>query len=250
MSRSGFYYKGVAESSGDLLLKRLIDEEYTKHPFYGSRKLAVFLQSVGHPINRKHVQRLMREMGLEVIYPKPRTSIVNPEHRVYPYLLKGLKIVRCNQVWSIDITYIRLKRGFVYLVAVIDWFSRYVLSWGVSNTMDVCFCLEALEKALIRGTPDIFNSDQGSQFTSLVFTDRLKAGNILISMDSVGRALDNIFVERLWRSVKYEEVYLRDYETMTEAIQGLGRYFQFYNEERFHQSLNYKTPKAIHIFGR
>lgn len=225
---------------------RLIDEEYTRHPFYGSRRMMAFLERQGYEVNRKRVQRLMALLGLEAIYPKPRISQGHPEHHKYPYLLKGVSIDRPDHVWSTDITYIRMDRGFVYLVAVIDWFSRYVLSWQLSNSLDVGFCLEALDGALRIGQPAIFNSDQGCQFTSMDFTDRLKAQGILISMDGKGRALDNIFVERLWRTVKYEEVYLKDYRTVQEARDGLSDYFAFYNTERPHQALDYRTPKEVY----
>jgi putative transposase len=205
---------------------RLLAEQYTRTPFYGVRRMTVWLRQQGYPVNPKRVARLLHTMGLETIYPKPRMSQPHPAHRVYPYLLRGVPITRVNQVWSTDITYIRLQAGFVYLVAVIDWFSRYVLSWAVSITMDVGFCVEALEQALGVATPHIFNSGQGAPFTSLEFTGRLAAAGIQISMDGRGRALDNIFVERLWRTVKYEEVYLKAYGTPREAIQGLEQFFQ------------------------
>lgn len=230
---------------------RLIDQQYTRRPFYGSPRMTVWLQSQGHPVNPKRVARLMRVMGLEAIYPKRKMSTAGAAgagHRVYPYLLRNVPIERINQVWSTDITYIRLRSGFIYLVAVIDWFSRYVLSWEVSNTMEVCFCLEALERALEGGRrPEVFNSDQGAQFTSRSFTGRLeREGGIAISMDGRGRALDNIFVERLWRSVKYEEVYLSDYQSVGAAVAGLAGYFAFYNQERPHQSLGYRTPAVVY----
>ena len=224
---------------------KLIDEQYTRTPFYGRRRMTAWLRSQGHRVNVKRVSRLMLLMGLEAIYPKPRLSRCNPEHRIYPYLLRGLLINKPNHVWCADITYIRLRRGFVYLMSVMDWFSRYVLSWSVSITMDAHFCLEALEDALGRGRPDIFNTDQGSQFTSNDFTRRLQRADIRISMDGRGRVFDNIFVERLWRSVKYEEVYLKDYQSVKEAVAGLRRYFQFYNKERPHQSLGYLSPETI-----
>ena len=226
---------------------RLLDEKYTDTPYYGIRRMTAWLQSEGYAVNRKRVARLMRKMGLETLYPKPRLTQLNPAHRIYPYLLRGVAITRVNQVWSTDITFIRLHSGFIYLVAVMDWFSRYVLSWAVSITMDVSFCLEALEQALVRATPDIFNSDQGSQFTSLEFTGRLQAAGIRISMDGRGRALDNVFVERLWRTVKQEEVYLKDYRTPREASQELGRFFVRYNERRQHQSLKYRTPAEVYF---
>lgn len=226
---------------------RLLDEQYTATPFYGVRRMTAWLRTQGYTVNLKRVSRLMRQMGLETIYPKPRLSAAHPDHRIYPYLLSGVPITRVNQVWSTDITFIRLQAGFVYLVAVMDWFSRYVLSWALSITIDVRFCLEALEQALRVSKPDVFNSDQGAQFTSVDFTRRLTQAGIRISMDGRGRALDNVFVERLWRSVKYEEVYLKDYGTPREAIQGLEAYFAFYNGERLHQSLNYQTPAAVYF---
>lgn len=226
---------------------RLLDEQYTATPFYGVRRMTAWLRTQGYTVNLKRVSRLMRQMALETIYPKPRLSAAHPDHRIYPYLLSGVPITRVNQVWSTDITFIRLQAGFVYLVAVMDWFSRYVLSWALSITMDVRFCLEALEQALRVSKPDVFNSDQGAQFTSVDFTRRLTQAGIRISMDGRGRALDNVFVERLWRSVKYEEVYLKDYGTPREAIQGLEAYFAFYNGERLHQSLNYQTPAAVYF---
>lgn len=228
---------------------RLLDEQYTRTPFYGVRRMTAWLRTQGYAVNRKRVRRLLRQMGLETIYSKPRTTQAHAEHRIYPYLLRGMPITRSNQVWSTDITYIRLHAGFVYLVAIMDWFSRYVLSWAVSITLDVGFCLEALDEALSVAKPDIFNSDQGSQFTSLDFTGRLAASGIRISMDGRGRALDNVFVERLWRSVKYEEVYLKDYETPRAAIQGLRQYFDFYNGQRLHQALDYQTPATVYFGG-
>jgi len=225
---------------------RVIDEQYTRIPFYGVRRLTAWLRKTGHPVNHKRVARLMNLMGLEAIYPKPRTSKGHPESKKYPYLLKGLEIVRPNQVWATDITYIRMKRGFIYLTAIMDWFSRYVLSWEISITLETEFCLVALDRALGTAKPDIFNSDQGSQFTSDDFTKRLKDHGIQISMDGRGRCFDNIFVERLWRSVKYEEVYLNDYREIREAKDRLGRYFEFYNNERLHQSLDYCTPGEMH----
>jgi putative transposase len=226
---------------------RLLDEQYTLTPYYGVRRMTAWLRSQGYAVNRKRVARLLRTLGVETIYPKPHTSQAHLAHRVYPYLLRDVPITRVNQVWSTDITYIRLHGGFVYLVAVMDWFSRYVLSWALSITMDVGFCLEALEQALGVAHPDIFNSDQGAQFTSLEFTGRLGAAGIQISMDGRGRALDNVFVERLWRTVKYEEVYLKDYETPREATQQLGRFFVQYNSERPHQALGYQTPATVYF---
>jgi putative transposase len=244
------YYEPVSDSAEDLELMRRIDEQYTRTPFYGSRKMTFELNKPGGKVkvNRKRVQRLMRRMGLEAIYPKPRLSNPAPGHQIYPYLLRGVKIERPNQVWSTDITYIRLRGGFIYLVAVIDWYSRYVLSWEVSVTMDTSFCVSALGGALKDATtPEIFNSDQGAQFTSDEFTNRLKDRGIKISMDGRGRALDNVFVERLWRSVKWEEVYLKDYSDVADAIRNLSRYFHLYNHERPHQSLNYQTPAAVYF---
>lgn len=247
LPRASLYYEPQPESPENLSLMRLIDEQFTKIPFYGVLKMTAWLREVKKcEVNLKRVRRLMRLMGLEAIYPKPRLSLSAPGHQVYPYLLRGVKIDRVNQVWSTDITYIRLHAGFIYLVAVIDWHSRYVLSWEISTTMENDFCLSALDRALQTGRPEIFNSDQGSQFTSNAFTGILKERGIKISMDGRGRALDNIFVERLWRSVKYEEVYLNDYQTVPQAIEGLGRYFSFYNRERLHQSLDYKTPEAVY----
>ncbi|MGI9814794.1 IS3-like element ISPpu29 family transposase [Pseudomonas aeruginosa] len=234
----------------DLLLCRLIDEEYTSRPFYGSRRMVVFLRGAGHVVNRKRVQRLMRGMGLAGMAPGPNTSKPQPQHKVYPYLLRGVAVTRPNQVWSTDITYIRLARGFAYLVAVIDWYSRKVLSWRLSNSMDASFCVDCLEDALREhGRPEVFNSDQGSQFTSAAFTGVLKREGVAISMDGRGRALDNIFVERLWRNVKHEDVYLKGYANMAELTVGLAQYFAFYNAERPHQSLGYKTPASVYRSG-
>ncbi len=231
----------------NLLLSHLIDEEYTRHPFYGSRKMVVFLKTAGYPVNRKRVQGLMRNMGLVGMAPGPNTSRPHPEHKVYPYLLRGVIISRRDQVWSTDITYIRLAHGFAYLVVVIDWYSRRVLSWRISNSMDTEFCVNCLEEALRRyGKPEIFNSDQGSQFTSDAFTGVLKREGIAISMDGRGRVFDNIFVERLWRTVKHEDVYLKGYATMIELRIGLAEYFTFYNGERPHQSLGQKTPEVVY----
>jgi putative transposase len=231
----------------DEVLKRLIDEEYTRHPFFGSRKMVVHLFRCGHRVNRKRVQRLMRAMFLAGMAPGPNTSTAHPQHKVYPYLLRGVPVVRANQVWSTDITYVRLERGFAYLVAIIDWYSRRVLSWRISNSMEAAFCVDCLEDALREhGKPEVFNSDQGSQFTSEVFTDVLKRQGIAISMDGRGRAYDNIFVERLWRSVKHEDVYLNGYATMGELLIGLTKYFVFYNVERPHQSLGNQTPQEVH----
>lgn len=249
VSRATFYahQKPRQKNESDLLYSQLIDQEYTRHPFYGSRKMVIFLKNLGHKVNRKRVQRLMRKMGLVSMAPGPNTSQAHPEHKVYPYLLRGVPITRPNQVWSTDITYIRLKHGFSYLVAIIDWYSRRVLNWRISNTMDAAFCVDCLEDALrTHDKPEIFNSDQGSQFTSEAFTDVLKRENIEISMDGRGRAFDNIFVERLWRSVKHEDIYLKGYGSMGELTLGLTEYFAFYNNERPHQSLANKTPNNVY----
>ncbi len=229
------------------MLMRLLDEQYTRTPFYGARKMVAWLDTQGYPVERKRVRRLLHLMGLEALYPKPHTSLPGATAQRYPYLLRGMSIERCNQVWSCDITYIRLQRGFIYLMAVIDWFSRYVLAWEISITLDTSFCLEALDRALRVATPAIFNSDQGVQFTSNEFTSRLKSAAIRISWDGRGRALDNIFVERLWRSVKYEEVYIKDYQSVPDAVRNLHRYFTFYNHERLHQALDYQTPAQVYL---
>jgi len=235
-------------NADDQLLSRLIDEEYTRHPFYGTRRMVVVIsKAVGYRVNRKRLQRLMRQMGLQGMAPGPNTSRAHPQHPIYPYLLRGLEITRPNQVWSTDITYIRLANGFVYLMAVMDWYSRKVLSWRISNSMDASFCVDCLEEALRNyGKPDIFNSDQGAQFTSADFTGVLQREEIKISMDGRGRAFDNIFVERLWRNVKYEDIYLNGYATMGELVVGLGKYFVLYNTDRPHQSLDYKTPDSVY----
>ena len=241
LSRSSWYYPAGTESVENLAFMRRIDEQYLKTPFYGSRKMAFTLQ-----INRKHAQRLMRLMGLAAIYQRPRTTIREVSHKVYPYLLRNVAILRPDHVWSTDITYVPMRRGYVYLVAVIDWFSRRVLSWRLSNSLEGRFCLEALDEALSNGRPEIFNTDQGVQFTSLAFTGRLEQCGVAVSMDGRGRALDNVFVERLWRSVKYENVYLNDYETPREAERGLASYFEYYNDERPHQALGYRTPTVVY----
>jgi putative transposase len=245
LARASYYYEPAGETEYNLFLMRLIDEQYTRTPFYGSPKMTAWLRSQGQMVNHKRIERLMGKMGLQAIYPKPKLSKKGMVSSKYPYLLRGLVIQRPNQVWSTDITYIRLRQGFIYLVAIMDWFSRYVLSWEVSNSLDSFFCLWALEKALQEHVPEIFNSDQGSQFTSEVFTSRLETAGIRISWDGRGRVWDNIFVERLWRSVKWEEVYLKDYDNVPEAIDGLGSYFRFYNTERPHQSLGYRTPHQV-----
>jgi putative transposase len=242
------YYEPCPVSMEELGLMRLMDELYLERPIYGSRKMVVALAERGLTINRKRVQRLMRLMGLEALVPKPFTSRSHPEHRKYPYLLKGVTVTRANHVWSSDITYIPLAMGFCCLMAVVDWYSRAVLSWRLSNTLDVGFCVEALEEALERyGTPDIFNTDQGVHFTSEDFTSVLKAHSVQISMDSKGRCLDNVLSERLWRSLKYEEVYLHEYKDARVASAGIGRYMRFFNQERYHQSLEYRTPMAVYM---
>ncbi len=250
VSRATYYgrQETAMELEEDLLLCRLIDEEYTRRPFYCSRRMVVYLGRQGHVVNRKRVQRLMRRMGLAGMAPGPATSVKRPEHRVYPYLLRGIEVTRANQVWSTDITYIRLARGFVYLVAIIDWYSRRVLAWRISNSMDTSFCIDCLEDALgSHGKPEIFNSDQGSQFTSAAFTDVLKREGIAISMDGRGRCMDNIFTERLWRSYKYEEVYLHEYESHRECRQRTAAWFDFYNHARPHQALGNKTPAEVYF---
>jgi len=248
ISRSGVYYVPQGPNAEDLSVMRLLDEQYTRTPFYGVERMTAWLRRKGLQIGHNRVRRLLRLMGLEAIYAKPRLSLPGgPEHRIYPYLLGGLTITRPNQVWSADLTYIRLRQGFVYLTAILDWFSRYVLSWALSTTLDAWFCVEALRQALRQGKPEIFNTDQGSQFTSESFTRVLKDAAVAISMDGKGRVFDNIFVERFWRTVKYEEVYLNDYGVVDEARQGLGGYIGFYNHERLHQSLGYLTPAEVHF---
>ena len=246
LARSSYYYVAQGEGPYNLLLMRLIDEQYTRRPFFGIRRMTDYLRRQGYAVNHKRVQRLMRLMGLEAIYPKPKTSRPHVQHRKYPYLLRGLVIDRPDQVWCSDVTYIRLAAGFLYLVCVMDWYSRFVLSWRLSNTLDAGFCVTALEEALSRGQPEIFNTDQGVQFTSSGFTSVLEQAQVRISMDGRGRCFDNIMVERLWRSVKYEEVYLKDYQQVREASDGLGAYFRFYNTERGHQSLDYRTPNEVY----
>jgi len=249
VSRSSVYYEPVPTDSEDLGLMALIDRQYLEAPFYGARRMTAWLGTQGHAVNRKRVRRLMRLMGLEAIYQRPRTSQPAADHRVYPYLLRDLAIERVNQVWTADITYIPMARGFLYLVAVMDWASRFVLAWRLSNTLDAGFCLDALEAALALGRPDISNTDQGSQFTSQGYTGMLERHGIRISMDGRGRFRDNIFVERLWRSVKYEEVYLHAYDSGAEAKAGLDRYFHFYNDRRLHQALAYRTPREVFEAG-
>ncbi len=250
ISRSSFYYQPVPVSADDIRIMNLIDKIFTNCPFYGSRRILSDLRQDYHEnINRKRIQRLMRKMGLEAIYPKPKTSPNNPAHLKYPYLLKNLPIIRPNQVWGADITYIKLLKGFCYLVALLDWFSRYVIAWSLSETLEINFVLKNLQTALQFGVPEIHNSDQGSHFTSPQYTNMLKAKEVQISMDGRGRCMDNIFTERLWRTVKYEEVYLKQYQNIQEAKADLGHYFPFYNTKRKHQSLGYKTPHEIY-FGK
>jgi putative transposase len=246
LNRSSLYYELAPETPENLRLMRRIDEQYTACPFYGSRKMTAWLRQHGEAVNRKRVQRLMRLMGLEAIYPKPRLSLAGRGHRIYPYLLRQVRIERPDQVWSTDITYIPLPAGFLYLAATIDWYSRYVLAWRLSNTLDGAFCLDMLDEVLSRGRPAVFNTDQGAQFTAAAWTSRLESAGVAVSMDGRGRCLDNVFVERLWRSVKYEDVYLRGYETVPQLQQGLTRYFRFYNRERLHQALDYRTPEAVY----
>ena len=248
LNRSGLYYKPCGETQYNEQLMKLIDEQYIETPFYGIDKMTEWLRRKGHYVNHKRVRRLMRQMGLEAVYPRRKRGLSMPDsqHKIYPYLLKDVQIIRPDQVWSADITYVRMYRGWLYLVAVMDWFSRYVLSWEVSVTLESEFCISALRQALSLGKPEIFNTDQGSQFTSNDFTDILKDAGIQISMDGKGRVFDNIFVERLWRTVKVEEVYLRDYQTVAEARYYLSRYFDFYNNQRLHQALGYRTPAEVY----
>jgi putative transposase len=247
LNRSTCYFTPAGESAENLELMRLIDEQYTKTPFFGSRKIIIWLRDKKkRSVNRKRIQRLMRLMGLQAIYPKPTTKRATG-HKIYPYLLRNVKIRQSNHVWSTDVTYVPMREGFMYLTAVIDWHSRYVLSWRLSNTLDVGFCLEALEEALEQGRPEIFNTDQGVQFTCSAFTSRVEKAGVAISMDGKGRALDNVFVERLWRSVKYEEIYLHDYASVPELASGLADYFRFYDWDRPHQSLRYRTPGEVYF---
>ncbi len=247
VNRSSYYYQAKEISSEEFTLLRLLDEQYLKTPFYGSRKMTQYLRSLGYCINRKRVIRLMNKLGLQTIYPKPKTTVRNPDHQVYPYLLREVEVERANQVWCTDITYLPVGKGHYYLVAIMDWYSRKVLSWKISNTMDVHFCQSALEEALLNyGKPDIFNSDQGSQFTSKIFTECLKAENIRISMDGRGRCHDNIFIERLWRSLKYELIYIEEFKDGKELTRKVKEWFNFYNKERFHQALEYQTPEHIY----
>ena len=247
LNRTSFYYQTASESALNLQLMQLIDEQYLRTPFYGWPKMTAYLRRLGYAINGKRVRRLMRLMDIQAIYPRKSSSSPGQGHKLYPYLLRNLPITHVNQVWSADITYVPMLRGFMYLVAVIDWHSRYVLAWQLSNTLDVLFCLDALRQALNKGRPKIFNTDQGAQFTADAFTSCLLAANIQVSMDGRGRALDNVFCERLWRSVKYENIYLNQYDTVRELQTGLCVYFDFYNHERPHQSLNYRTPAEEHF---
>lgn len=247
LPRSTLYYEPVGENDFNLALMRLIDEQFTKRPFYGVARLTASLRRLGFEVNPKRVRRLMRVMGLEAIYPRPRLSANGPDHKVYPYLLKEVTVDRPDQVWATDITYVRLTHGFVFLMAILDWYSRYVVAWELSTTLDTGFCLEGLRRALRRSKPEIFNTDQGSQFTSEDFRRCLLGEGIRVSMDGRGRVFDNIFVERLWRSVKYEEVYLHDYETVPVARAQLSEYFGFYNTERPHEALGYRTPHEVYF---
>ena len=249
LNRSSYYLPPATESEENLRLMRRIDEQFLKTPFYGSRRTTASLERSGETVNRKRVQRLMTLMGLEVLFPRPRTTIPASDARVYPYLLRDRELTRVNEVWSSDITYIPMRHGFMYLTAVLDWFSRYVLSCRLSNTLEGRFCVEALDEALSKGRPEIFNTDQGSQFTAWEYTSRLEEAGIAVSRDGRGRALDNVFVERLWRSVKYEDIYIKDYERVSELESGLRSYFWFYDEERPHQSLDYRTPGEVYRTG-
>jgi len=253
LNRSSYYYENPAadkpgmDSKENMQIMNFIDKQYIKTPAYGSRRMADQLKLEGRIVNRKRIQRLMRRMGLQAIYPKPRLSQPTKDHKIYPYLLRHVSVERINQVWSSDITYIPMSNGFMYLSVVMDWHSRYVLSWRLSNTLDADFCLEALDEALSTGCPEIFNTDQGPQYTSITFTGRLKDKQIKISMDGRGRALDNVFVERLWRSVKYEDIYLKDYQNVAQLYTGLQQYFWHYNNERPHQGLNGITPAMVYF---
>jgi putative transposase len=249
LNRSSLYYEPVEISESDLTIMKLVDRQYLATPFYGSRKMAAWLKSQGENVNRKRVRRLMQIMGLQALYRRPRTSKPGSGNKIYPYLLKGLKISRRNQVWAADITYIPMQKGFLYLVVILDWYSRYILSWRLSNTLDNSFCVEALKEALRKGQPEIFNTDQGSQFTSQEFVTILEKRGIQVSMDGSGRYTDNLFIERLWRTLKYEEVYLKAYQDAREAGTEIGKYIRFYNAERPHQSLKYKTPAQEYFAG-
>lgn len=246
LNLSSYYYEPSRDTTLNLSLMKLIDEQYIKTPFYGSPKMTWMLRSKGYWVNHKRVERLMQIMGISAICPKPRTSEPNIAHKIYPYLLREIDVMYPNQVWCADITYIRMARGFLYLFAILDWYSRYVIAWELSNTLDSSFCIAGLQSALLKAKPEIFNTDQGSQFSSATFTEVLSGNDIQISMDGRGRAYDNIFIERLWRTVKYEEVYLHDYQNGLEAYRHLDKYFRFYNEERPHQSFNYRTPVEVY----
>jgi putative transposase len=249
MNRSSLYYQAAGLSEADLQVMKLMDRQYLATPFYGSRKMAAWLESQGQSVNRKRVRRLMRIMGLQALYRRPRTSKPGIGNKIYPYLLRGLKITRPNQVWAADITYIPMQKGFLYLVVILDWYSRYILSWRLSNTLDNSFCIEALQEALRKGQPGIFNTDQGSQFTSQEFVTILEKRGIQVSMDGSGSYTDNLFIERLWRTLKYEEVYLKAYQDTRQARAELGKYIRFYNAERPHQALKYKTPAQEYFRG-
>lgn len=246
LNRASFYMKPAGETTLNLNLMRLIDEQYLKTPFYGYPRMTAQLRQAGYSVNPKRVARLMQKMGLKALFPKRKTTLPAKDHKIYPYLLRGMAITHCDQVWSTDITYVPMRTGFMYLVAIIDWYSRYILAWRLSNTLDGEFCREALNQALENGQPDIFNTDQGAQFTAHAFTKPLLAANIRISMDGRGRALDNIFIERFWRTIKYEDIYLKDYETVPALEIGLTNYFQFYNHQRLHQSLGYRSPVDVY----
>lgn len=247
LGRSSFYYQPVGESEENLGLMRRIDEQHLRTPFFGVGEMTAWLRRAGEQVNPKRIRRLMRLMGIEAIYPKPHTSRRHPEHKIYPYLLRDVEITRADQVWASDITYVPMHRGFMYLVAIMDWFSRYVVAWRLSNSLDVGFCVECLEEALSTGRPEIFNTDQGSQFTSSAFTGRLEECGVAISMDGRGRVLDNVFIERLWRTVKYEEIYLKEYESGWALEAGLTDYFAFYRHQRPHSSLGYRTPGEVYF---
>lgn len=247
LSRSTYYYVPATETSFNLQLMRLIDEQYMRTPFYGYPKMTVHLRRLGYQVNRKRIYRLMRKMGLQAIYPKPRTTVAGRGHKLYPYLLRDLEITQPDQAWAADITYVPMQLGFMYLVAIIDWFSRYVIAWQLSNSLEGDFCLQALEYALTSGRPEIFNTDQGAQFTAREFTGCLEAAGVRISMDGLGRVLDNIFIERLWRSVKYEDIYLKEYAAVPDLVDGLIDYFRFYNTARPHQSLGYRVPAEVYF---
>ncbi len=250
LNRSTVYYAPAAETPENLALMALIDRQYTARPFYGSRRMTAWLKTQGHEVNRKRVRRLLGILGLEAIHPRPRRRGDGQPHRVFPYLLRGVAVDRPNQVWSADITYLPLTGGFMDLAATIDWYSRYVVAWRLSNTLDGQFCWDMLDEALSRRTPEVFNTDQGVQFTAQAWTDRLEGAGVAVSMDGRGRAADNVFVERLWRTVKYEDVYLKGYESVPDLERGLAAYFAFYNGERLHQSLSYRTPAEVYSGGR